>query len=95
MDRLVNDRLAGEILQMAAEALSNVRRHTSATAVVLMVEYTPDGKVSVGIENEVPEELPGGDFVPREITERAESLGGNARVISSNGRTLIPIEIPL
>jgi signal transduction histidine kinase len=91
----LNDRLAIEIFQMATEALSNVRRHTSATAAVLTVEDTPSGKVAVGIENEVREELPHRDFVPRSITERAESLGGNTRVINSNGHTLVSIEIPL
>jgi signal transduction histidine kinase len=91
----LSDRLVGEIFQMAAEGLSNVRRHTSATAVVLTVEYNPEGNVSIGIENEMQEELHKNHFVPRSITERAESLGGNARVISSNGRTLVSVEIPL
>jgi signal transduction histidine kinase len=91
----INDRLAAEIFQMATEALSNVHRHTTATAVSLTVERNAHGSVSVRIENEFPEYSPQPDFIPRSIAERATSLGGRTLVSNSEGRTVVNIEIPL
>lgn len=91
----ISDRLAGEIFQMATEALSNVHRHTTATAVSLSIERHSNGKVSVRIENEIPALGSQPDFVPRSISERATSLGGQTRVSNSDGRTIVQIEIPL
>jgi signal transduction histidine kinase len=91
----INDRLAGEIFQMAAEGLSNVHRHTTATAVRLTVSCNPGGNVVVGIENEASPEMTVRDFVPRSIAERAESLGGTTEVTTLEGRTVVRIEIPL
>jgi signal transduction histidine kinase len=89
----INDRLAGEIFQMAAEALSNVQRHTTATAVHLSVERSPSGGVVVRIANKASEDA--GEFVPKSISERAESLGGYTQVTQSPGHTVVNIEIPL
>jgi signal transduction histidine kinase len=91
----INDRLTGEIFQMASEALSNVHRHTTATSVSLTVECNSVGSVAVRIENEAPKLAPNREFVPRSIAERAESLGGRTMVSSANGRTVVQIEIPL
>jgi signal transduction histidine kinase len=91
----INDRLAGEIFQMAAEALSNVQRHTTATAVHLSVERSASGGVTIRIANKAPEAVPDREFVPRSISERAESLGGYTQVTQSPGRTVVNIEIPL
>jgi signal transduction histidine kinase len=91
----LNDRLAGEIFQMATEALSNVHRHTTATAVSLSIERNNSGSVNVRIENEIPEQPAQADFTPRSIAERATSLGGRTQVSTSEGRTVVNIEIPL
>jgi signal transduction histidine kinase len=91
----LNDRLAGEIFQMAAEALSNVHRHTVATAVQLTVEPGPNGSVAVRIANETHAGEAVVNFVPRSIAERAESLGGHTEVTCADGRTVVSIEIPL
>jgi signal transduction histidine kinase len=91
----INDRLTGEIFQMASEALSNVHRHTTATSVTLTVEGSSDGSVAVRIENETPEHTANREFLPRSIAERAESLGGHTHVSTANGRTVVQIEIPL
>jgi signal transduction histidine kinase len=91
----INDRLTGEIFQMASEALSNVHRHTTATSVTLTVEGSLDGSVAVRIENETPEDTANREFLPRSIAERAESLGGHTHVSTANGRTVVQIEIPL
>jgi signal transduction histidine kinase len=91
----INDRLAGEIFQMAAEALSNVQRHTTATAVHLSVERSSSGGVMVRIANRSAEETAPRTFMPRSISERAESLGGFTQVTQTKGRTVVNIEIPL
>ena len=91
----INDRLAGEIFQMAAEALSNVQRHTTATAVHLTVERSPSGGVIVRIANKASTEGAPNEFVPKSISERAESLGGYTQVTQSPGHTVVNIEIPL
>jgi signal transduction histidine kinase len=91
----LNDRLVGEIFQMAAEALSNVHRHTTATAVHLSVERHGPGSIVVRIANKASEhEIPPG-FIPKSISERAESLGGYTQVTQSPGHTVVNIEIPL
>jgi signal transduction histidine kinase len=90
----INDRLAGEIFMMASEALSNVHRHTTATSVSLTVECNLEGNIAVRIENEA-RDASKGEFIPRSITERAESLGGRTLVSRANGRTVVQIEIPL
>jgi signal transduction histidine kinase len=91
----INDRLAGEIFQMAAEALSNVHRHTTATAVHLTVERSASGGVVVRIANKAHEQDTAREFVPKSISERAESLGGYTQVTQSPGNTVVNIEIPL
>ncbi len=80
---------------MATEALSNVQRHTSATAATLTIECKSNGSVTVGIENEGAVHSEKCDFLPRSISERAESLGGHAEVSNDNGRTVVRVDIPL
>jgi signal transduction histidine kinase len=91
----ISDRLAGEIFQMATEALSNVHRHTTATAVNLSIERNSEGKVTVRIENEIPDSAAQPKFFPQSIAERATALGGRTEVCNSEGRTVVRIEIPL
>ena len=91
----INDRLGGEIFQMAAEALSNVRRHTTTTIVTLTIESSQPGSIAVRIENQAGADTANRDFIPRSISERAESLGGRAQVLSTEGTTIVQVEIPL
>jgi signal transduction histidine kinase len=91
----INDRLSGEIFQMAAEALSNVRRHTSTTAISLTIECSQTGSISIKIENEAGAGAANLDFIPRSISERAESLGGHTQVSNASGATVVQVEIPL
>jgi signal transduction histidine kinase len=91
----INDRLAGELFQMATEALSNVQRHTTATAVHLSLEQSSKGGIAVRIANKASDEKTPHAFLPRSIAERAESLGGHTQVTQNDGRTVVNIEIPL
>src|SRR5258705_1472476 len=49
----IQDRLAADIFQMAAEALSNVHRHTTANTVTLILETGQSGTVVLRVENEI------------------------------------------
>jgi signal transduction histidine kinase len=91
----LNDRLAAEVLQMVAEGLSNVRRHTYSTwATVGLVCH--DGHLSVQIKNDGTVDKSPIPFTPRSIAERAAAIGGQTRVEGTDtGRTVVLIDIPL
>jgi signal transduction histidine kinase len=94
-DVRVNDRLAGEVFQMVAEGLSNVRRHTQATRATVDLARRDDHLV-VQIEDEGTAGSPPASFIPRSIAERAAALGGRASVERQGaGGTRVVIEIPL
>lgn len=88
-----NDRLAAEVFQLVAEALSNVRRHTTAGAASVRLGST-DTRLEVTVANDAPPGEPG--FFPRSLGERAAALGGSVRVEQPPaGGTTVRIEIPL
>ena len=91
----LNDRLAAEAFQMIAEALSNVRRHTSAQQAE--VKITCDQRdLILHISNEITNGIGATLFRPKSITERASALGGNTEVYADNSnRTVVAIRIPL
>jgi signal transduction histidine kinase len=94
-DLFINDRLAGEVFQMATEALSNIRRHTEARAAVvhvgcdsktLRLRVTNDGRAGDNADT----------FSPRSITERAASLGGTVTIRRpAAGGAVVEVKIPL
>jgi signal transduction histidine kinase len=94
-DRLnVNDRLAAEVIRLVHEGLSNVRKHTSATHVVLRLECNARD-CTLRIENDGAAETPA-PFMPKSIAERAREMGGYARVERmGKDRTIVVVEIPL
>jgi len=91
----VSDHIAGETLQMIAEGLSNVRRHTAATRA--RVGVTSDaGRFIVRIENDGSEGDSVVSFQPRSIGERASALGGDVRVERrADGGAIVEIEVPV
>lgn len=89
----INDRLAAEFIQMVHEGLSNVRKHTESASAAVVFECR-SGKMFLRIENVNPAGV-ASPFVPRSISERAENLGGHARVDTAGDRTAVTIEIPL
>jgi signal transduction histidine kinase len=91
----LNDRLAAEIFQVAAEALSNVHRHTTATDVTLSIDGASNGCVVMRVENEGRRDEKVLNFIPRSIAEHAEALGGRTEISNINGRTIVQMEIPL
>ena len=90
----VSDRLTIEVLQLVREGLSNICRHTLAQRGFVTM-YCSDGGLQIEIENECANSMPIG-FVPRSISARAAGLGGSVRVSqSSQGNTVVHIEIPV
>ncbi|MBD0373771.1 MAG: hypothetical protein ICV60_23265 [Pyrinomonadaceae bacterium] len=91
----VNDRLAAEAFQIIAEGLSNIRRHTESSRASIRL-YQDTERFIIKIENETVNQLNPQLFTPRSISERAEALGGTARVEQKDDRsTVIIIEIQL
>jgi signal transduction histidine kinase len=95
-DLRVHGRLAAELFRMVTEGLSNIRRHTQSTNAVIRLARR-EGRLVLKIENDNPETYAFQPFTPRSITERAEDLGGQARVEQDqgSGHTVVTVEIPL
>ena len=89
----VNDRLAAEVIRFVHEGLSNVRKHTRATRVVLRLGCSERACI-LRVENDGAETTE--PFTPKSIAERARELGGQASVERAEGdRTVVTVEIPL
>ncbi len=89
------DRLAAEVFQMVAEALSNVRRHTSATRAEVRIACTDD-RLRLTVTNDGSPAAARAGFAPRSIGERAAALGGSLRIEHpASGTTAVEVEIPL
>lgn len=86
------DRLTVEVLQMIAEGLSNVHKHTDQMHAVVRIVLNAQ-KLLIEIENETTG-TPGVSFQPGSISRRAESLGGTATVRTENNKTSVRITIP-
>ncbi|HLM07324.1 MAG TPA: sensor histidine kinase [Blastococcus sp.] len=88
------------LLRGAQEALANVRRHASATAVVLRVSQVGAGEsaqVSVHVEDDGvgfdPESAPGVGLAG--LRDRAEEVGGTVDVVSTPGEgTRVTVRVP-
>ena len=89
-----NDRLTSEMFQMAAEALSNVHRHTQARSA--RVSLSLEGNViQLQVENDRGQGADPAQFTPGSISDRAEALGGRTEVLLEEGRTVLRVEVPL
>jgi signal transduction histidine kinase len=91
----VDRRLSVEVFQIIVEGLSNIRRHTRSQRGFIGLERE-NGRLVLRIENDgtrgaVPE-----PFIPRSITERAQSLGGQARVeVFGDMGVSVIVEVPI
>jgi signal transduction histidine kinase len=94
-DLHINDRLAAEVFQMVVEGLSNVRRHTHATCASIGLARQ-DERLIMRLANDDADGVVPEDFIPRSISERAASLGGQACVErKAGGGVQVLVEIPL
>jgi signal transduction histidine kinase len=86
--------VAKAVLHMINEGLTNVRRHTSATAVTVRLDVLRDD-VSVRLRNDHgPIVTTPTAFVPRSLSERAAEFGGGVSVIRAPEFTEIAITLP-
>lgn len=91
----INDRLAAEAFQMIAEALSNVRRHTSAQQAEVKITCDQHDLI-LNISNDITDGVDATSFRPKSIAERAAALGGHTEVYADNSnRSVVAIRIPL
>lgn len=86
---------AKAVLHMVNEALTNVRRHTSATAVTILIDVRQSDVVlrlrnNHGAGGTMPR-----DFLPRSLTERAAESGGTVSVNHESEFTEVAITLPL
>lgn len=86
---------AKAVLHMVNEALTNVRRHTSATAVTILLDVQQSSVVLRLRNDHGPGEALAADFVPRSLTERATELGGGVVVAHESNFTEIAITLPV
>ena len=91
----IGDALANEAFHMVSEALSNVRRHTTASSAVITLSC--DQRVfTLNISNPNGPGSTGKIFTPHSIAERSLALGGVCRVATAIGDdTDVTVEIPL
>jgi signal transduction histidine kinase len=90
----MNDRLAAEVFQMTAEALSNVHKHTrSRKAEIRLLMANNTLQLIVGNDTDAHYTPPA--FRPRSIFERAEALGARSEIMFLNKQTLVRVEVPL
>ena len=91
----VGDDLAGEAFHMVGEALSNIRRHTTAAHAHINLHCDMQN-LTLRIANPCDAGISAKSFTPRSIAERAHALGGVCRVENvSGGDTVVTVEIPL
>jgi signal transduction histidine kinase len=83
------------VLLMFNEALTNIRRHTSATAVTVMIDVQ-DRDLVMRVRNDhgYGEALPK-TFVPRSLTERAAEFRGNIAINHETDCTEMTVTLPL
>jgi signal transduction histidine kinase len=92
----VNSQVAGALLQIVAEGLSNILRHTTAKSAFLAIHREGE-RLVVEIANESPPAADGETvFTPRSISARTRSLGGTVVVERDTlGYTIVRVVIPL
>ncbi len=91
----IGDALANEAFHMVSEALSNVRRHTTASSAFITLSC--DQRLfTLNISNPSGWGSTGKIFTPHSIAERSLALGGVCRVATTfGGDTEVTVEIPL
>ncbi len=91
----MDDRVAQELLPALREALSNVAKHAGASAVEIVVENAAEVTLRVLDDGRgMPATLPSGHGI-KNLTERAERLGGTCRVASRpDGGTMVEWKVP-
>jgi signal transduction histidine kinase len=86
LDSRIGGELAESVLAVLREALSNVARHSGASAVDVTVDVGADGKLTVAVtDNGCGIQPDGRRSGLRNMAERAEKLGGDFMVAGADG----------
>ena len=92
---MVNTAAGVEAYQLVCEALSNIVRHTSAKRAFVDLRRSGD-TLAIEVGNDAPKNNGTPPFIPRSITERAMSLGGEVQVrLNKDGHDVVKVTIPL
>jgi signal transduction histidine kinase len=94
--RLLPPRIELTLYRAAQEGLTNVRKHSGATSVEVLLDYQDDGRVRLVVHDDgVGSDDPSGGFGLLGVRERVYLLGGsvNVRTVPGQGFTL-EVEIP-
>jgi len=86
---------AKAVLHMVNEALTNVRRHTSATGVTVLLDVNKTDVVLRLRNDHGHGEALIEDFLPRSLTDRATEFGGSVAIDHQPDFTEIAITLPL
>jgi signal transduction histidine kinase len=90
----IGDALANEVFHIVSEALSNIRRHTTALRAHIKLSASAQAFI-LQVSNPCEEGGPPKRFTPRSIAERTRALGGVCTVTSeASGDTLVTVNIP-
>lgn len=89
----LGDKVANDAFHIVGEALSNIRRHTTATVAHINL-CCEEHLFRLQIANPCDPKAPTKIFTPRSIAERARGLNGNCRVEIGQNTTVV-VEIPL
>jgi len=101
-ERRLPDLIETALFRIAEEALNNTKRHSQATRIDILIEFTAD-KVCLQIsDNGIGFNMPTyrklvhqNKFGIVDISERAQLAGGSLRVKSATGNgTVINVEMP-
>jgi signal transduction histidine kinase len=86
---------AKAVLHMVNEALTNARRHTSATAVTVLLDVNKSDVVLRLRNDHGREDILPADFLPLSLTQRATELGGSVEIEHQPDFTEIVITLPM
>jgi signal transduction histidine kinase len=87
--------VAKAVLHMVNEALTNIRRHTSATSVTVLLDVR-DSDLVLRVRNDHPQgDAIGTDFVPKSLAERAAEFRGSISIADEADYTEMTITLPL
>jgi signal transduction histidine kinase len=86
---------ARAVLHMVNEALTNVRRHTTATSVTILFDVNLDDVVLRLRNDHGANEPAPRDFLPLSLTERAAEFGGTVTISHEANFTELAITLPL
>lgn len=94
-DFLVSPQLCDEVMHIAREGLSNIRRHTTAKQAAIRVVASGGQLILEFVNHDPGATAAARTFFPRSLGERARELGGRLSVRRAQSYTTVVVEVPL